>query len=82
MLIETYCVCVSTVPSLISVHVRLFLSVAPPSRFGWVLSTVIKGVMMGMLGYACYRAGGSLGRIMLSLPAVQSLLQTLRPPPA
>lgn len=62
--------------------VRLFLSVAPPSRFGWVLRTVIKGAMMGMLGYTCYRVGGSLGRVLLSLPAVQSLLATLRPPPA
>lgn len=62
--------------------VCLFLSVAPPSRFGWVLCTVIKGVMMGMLGYACYRAGGGLGRALLSLPAVQSLMETLRPPPA
>ncbi|XP_047451673.1 traB domain-containing protein isoform X1 [Mugil cephalus] len=58
------------------------MRVAPPSRFGWVVRTVIKGVVMGMLGYACYRAGGSLGRAVLSLPAVQSLLETLRPPPA
>lgn len=62
--------------------VCLSLSVAPPSRFGWVVRAVIKGVMMGMLGYACYRAGGTLGRALLSLPAVQSVLDTLRPPPA
>lgn len=60
--------------------VCLFLSVAPPSRFGWVLRTVIKGVMMGMLGYACYRAGGTIGRALLSIPSVQSLLETLKPP--
>lgn len=62
--------------------VRLFLSVAPPSRFGWALRTVIKVAVLGMLGYACYRVGGSLGRSALSFPAVQSLLETLRPPPA
>lgn len=70
------------IPQLLNVSVCLFLSVAPPSRFGWVLRTVIKGAMIGMLGYTCYRVGGSLGRIMLSLPAIQSLLATLRPPPA
>uniref|UniRef100_A0A3B5A130 TraB domain containing n=1 Tax=Stegastes partitus TaxID=144197 RepID=A0A3B5A130_9TELE len=59
-------------------NISEIMSVAPPSRFGWVLRTVIKGVMVGMLGYACYRAGGSLGRVLLSLPTVQSLLETLR----
>ncbi|XP_059191192.1 traB domain-containing protein [Centropristis striata] len=63
-------------------NINEIMSVAPPSRFGWVLRTVIKGVMMGVLGYACYRAGGSLGRVLLTLPAVQSILETLRPPPA
>lgn len=62
--------------------VCLFFSVAPPSRFGWVVRAVIKTVMIGTLGYACYRAGGTLGRALLSLPAVQSVLDTLRPPPA
>ena len=57
-------------------------SVAPPSRFGWVLRTVLKGAMLGMLGYACYRAGGGVGKALLSLPAVQSLLENLRPPAA
>ncbi|TDH09302.1 hypothetical protein EPR50_G00085200 [Perca flavescens] len=63
-------------------NINEIMSVAPPSRFGWVLRTVLKGVVMGMLGYACYRVGGSLGRTLLSLPAVQSLLETVRPPPA
>lgn len=63
-------------------NIHEIMSVAPPSRFGWVLCTVIKGVMMGMLGYACYRAGGTVGRAMLSSPVVQSLLETLRRPPA
>ncbi|KAM9854005.1 traB domain-containing protein isoform 1-T2 [Aulostomus maculatus] len=63
-------------------NISEIMSVAPPSRFGWVLRAVIKGVMMGMLGYACYRAGGSLGRALVSLPAVQSVLENLRPPPA
>ncbi|XP_063756425.1 traB domain-containing protein isoform X1 [Eleginops maclovinus] len=62
-------------------NITEIMSVAPPSRFGWVLRTVIKGVVMGMLGYACYRAGGSLGRALLSLPAVESILETLQPPP-
>ncbi|XP_019957762.2 traB domain-containing protein isoform X2 [Paralichthys olivaceus] len=44
-------------------NISEIMSVAPPSRFGWVLRTVMKGVMMGMLGYACYRAGGSIARI-------------------
>lgn len=57
-------------------------SVAPPSRLSWMFRTVMKGVMVGMLGYTCYRAGGSLGRALLSLPTVQSLLTTLRPPPS
>lgn len=65
-----------------TLNINEIMSVAPPSRFGWVLRAVIKGVMMGMLGYACYRAGGSLGRALLTLPAVQSVLETMRPPPA
>lgn len=60
----------------------VFLSVAPPSRFGWVLHTVIKGVLMGIMGYACYRAGGSLGRTVWSLPAVKSIVENLRLPSA
>ncbi|XP_019957766.2 traB domain-containing protein isoform X3 [Paralichthys olivaceus] len=63
-------------------NISEIMSVAPPSRFGWVLRTVMKGVMMGMLGYACYRAGGSIGRALLSLPTVQTALKTIRPPPA
>uniref|UniRef100_A0A3Q1ELM6 Pannexin 2 n=1 Tax=Acanthochromis polyacanthus TaxID=80966 RepID=A0A3Q1ELM6_9TELE len=63
-------------------NINEIMSVAPPSRFGWVLRAVVKGVVVGMLGYACYRAGGSIGRVLLSLPAVQSLLETLQPPPA
>lgn len=66
----------------VPLSVFVFLSVAPPSRLSWVFRTVMKGVMMGMLGYTCYRAGGSLGRALLSLPTVQSLLATLRPRPA
>ncbi|XP_035011907.1 traB domain-containing protein isoform X1 [Hippoglossus stenolepis] len=63
-------------------NISEIMSVAPPSRFGWVLRTVMKGVVMGMLGYACYRAGGSIGRALLSLPTVQSALEILQPPPA
>lgn len=70
-----------TIPQLFLIAC-VFLSVAPPSQFSWVIRTIVKGIIMGMLGYACYRAGGSLGRSLLSLPAVQSLLETLRPPPA
>lgn len=62
-------------------NIHEIMSVAPPSRFGWVLRTVLKGTVLGMLGYACYRAGGGVGRALLSLPAVQSLLENLRPPP-
>ncbi|MED6248719.1 hypothetical protein ATANTOWER_004012 [Ataeniobius toweri] len=63
-------------------NIQEIMSVAPPSPFSRVLRTVVKGVLMGMLGYACYRAGGGLGRTLLSLPAVQSLLETLRLHPA
>ncbi|XP_068579796.1 LOW QUALITY PROTEIN: traB domain-containing protein [Cebidichthys violaceus] len=63
-------------------NINEIMSVAPPSRFGWVLRTVMKGVVVGVLGYACYRAGGTLGRALLSSPTVQSLLETLRPPAA
>ncbi|KAF7224838.1 traB domain-containing protein [Nothobranchius furzeri] len=59
-------------------NINEILSVAPPSRFGWVLRTALKGVLVGILGYACYRAGGGVGRTLMSLPAVQSLLETLR----
>ncbi|TNN00511.1 hypothetical protein fugu_011757 [Takifugu bimaculatus] len=58
------------------------MSVAPPSQLSWVLGTVIKGVMVGILGYTCYRAGRSIGRVVLSMPPVQSFLATLKPPPA
>ncbi|CDQ73819.1 unnamed protein product [Oncorhynchus mykiss] len=64
-------------------NIQEIMSVAPPSRFGWMLRTVLKAGVMGVLGYACYRAGGGMGRALLSLPAVQSLLDNLRPlPPA
>uniref|UniRef100_A0A3P8VKF8 TraB domain containing n=2 Tax=Cynoglossus semilaevis TaxID=244447 RepID=A0A3P8VKF8_CYNSE len=63
-------------------NINEIMSVAPPSRFGWVLRRFFKGAMMGVVGYACYRVGGSLGRTLLSLPAVQSVMKTLRPPPA
>ncbi|KAM9377893.1 traB domain-containing protein [Pholidichthys leucotaenia] len=59
-------------------NINEIMSVAPPSRFGKVFHTVLKGVMIAMLGYACYRAGRSLGKALLSLPAVQSLVGTLR----
>lgn len=65
-----------------SVCLSVLRSVAPPSRLSWMFRTVMKGVLMGMLGYTCYRAGGSLGRALLSLPSVQSLVATLRPPPS
>ncbi|CAB1313614.1 unnamed protein product [Coregonus sp. 'balchen'] len=64
-------------------NIQEIMSVAPPSRFGWMLRTVLKAGVIGVLGYACYRAGGGMGRALLSLPAVQSLLDNLRPlPPA
>lgn len=59
-------------------NISEIMSVAPPSRFGWVLHTVIKGVLMGIVGYACYRAGGTLGRTLLSIPAVKSIVENLR----
>lgn len=68
-------------PPLLTVPV-FFLSVAPPSRLSWVLGTVLKGAVVGILGYTCYRAGRSIGSVVLSMPTVQSLLATLRPPPA
>ncbi|XP_055365588.1 traB domain-containing protein isoform X1 [Betta splendens] len=63
-------------------NINEIMSVAPPSRFGWVLRMVTRGVMVGMLGYACYYAGGSVGRALLSSRAVKSVLETLRPPRA
>lgn len=74
--------CTKLSPQLLTVSVRFLLSVAPPSRLSWVFGTVIKGVMVGILGYTCYRAGRSIGRVVLSVPTVQSFLATLRPPPA
>uniref|UniRef100_A0A8B9L427 TraB domain containing n=1 Tax=Astyanax mexicanus TaxID=7994 RepID=A0A8B9L427_ASTMX len=62
-------------------NIHEIMSVAPPSRVGWVLRTALKGAVLGALGYACYRAGGGVGRALLSLPAVQSLLENLRPSP-
>ena len=60
---------------------HLVISVAPPSRLNRVMVTVLKGALIGAVGYACYRAGGSLGRALLSLPSVKSLLETVKPPP-
>ncbi|PWA24874.1 hypothetical protein CCH79_00010084 [Gambusia affinis] len=62
-------------------NVQEIMTVAPPSQFSWMLRIVVKGVLMGMLGYACYRVGGGLGRTLLMLPAVQTLIETLRPQP-
>ncbi len=55
-------------------------SVAPPSRFGWVVRKVLKGAMWGLLGYACFRASKGVGRALLSLQTVQSLLEKIRTP--
>ncbi|KAF7657918.1 hypothetical protein LDENG_00020160 [Lucifuga dentata] len=63
-------------------NIHEIMSVAPPSYFGRVLRTVVKGLIIGMLGYACYRAGSRLGRALLCAPAVQSVLENLRPFPA
>ncbi|KAJ8374106.1 hypothetical protein SKAU_G00046860 [Synaphobranchus kaupii] len=63
-------------------NIKEIMSVAPPSRLSRLLRTVLKGAGLGLLGYACYRAGGSVGRAVLSVPAVQSLMESLRPPPA
>lgn len=59
-------------------NISEIMRVAPPSRVGRMLHTVIKGVLMGIVGYACYRAGGTLGRTLLSLPAVKSIMENLR----
>ncbi|KAL4659375.1 traB domain-containing protein-like [Arapaima gigas] len=63
-------------------NIQEIMSVAPPSRFGWLMRTVIKGTLLGMLGYACYRAGGGVARALLSAPVFQSVLGGSRPPPA
>lgn len=75
-----YC---SAIVQNLSWQISLFLyslSVAPPSRFGWVLRNVFKGAVWGLLGYACFRASKGMGRALLSLPAVQSLLENVRTP--
>nr|XP_057943041.1 traB domain-containing protein [Doryrhamphus excisus]XP_057943042.1 traB domain-containing protein [Doryrhamphus excisus] len=63
-------------------NVSEIMSVAPPSQIGWVLRTVMKGVMMGMLGFVCYRAGRSLVRAVLSSSTVRSVVDNLRLSPA
>lgn len=63
-------------------NIQEIMSVAPPSRLGWVFRTALKGAVLGMLGYACYRAGGGMGRALLSLPVVQSLMDKFQSPPA
>lgn len=60
--------------------VSFSISVAPPSRLSRVVRTVLKGAMCGLLGYACFWAGRGVGRALLSLPTVQSLLQNIRTP--
>ncbi|XP_030221882.1 traB domain-containing protein [Gadus morhua] len=62
-------------------NIQEIMSVAPPSRLNRVMVTVMKGAVIGVVGYACYRVGGSLGRALLSLPSVKSLLETIKPPP-
>ncbi|XP_062860834.1 traB domain-containing protein [Trichomycterus rosablanca] len=63
-------------------NIHEIMSVAPPSQFGWVVCTVLKGAVLSTLGYACYCAGRRVGRVLLSLPNVQTLLANIRPPPA
>lgn len=66
---------------MIKIFVLFFpLSVAPPSRFSWVVRNVLKGAMWGLLGYACFRASKGVGRALLSLPTVQSLYENIRTP--
>ncbi|XP_034032890.1 traB domain-containing protein [Thalassophryne amazonica] len=62
-------------------NISEIMSVAPPSRFGRVLHTVIKGFIVGMVGYTSYRVGWTLCRAVASLPTVQSILQIVQPPP-
>lgn len=61
-------------------NIHEIMSVAPPSRFGWVVRKVLKGAMWGLLGYACFRASKGVGRALLSLQTVQSLLEKIRTP--
>lgn len=71
----------STRYAMIKIFVLFFpLSVAPPSRFSWVVRNVLKGAMWGLLGYACFRASKGVGRALLSLPTVQSLFENIRTP--
>lgn len=61
-------------------NIHEIMSVAPPSRLGWVVRKVLKGAMWGLLGYACFRASKGVGRALLSLPTVQSLFENIRTP--
>ncbi|KAK9958840.1 hypothetical protein ABG768_010940 [Culter alburnus] len=61
-------------------NIHEIMSVAPPSRFSWVVRNVLKGAMWGLLGYACFRASKGVGRALLSLPTVQSLFENIRTP--
>ncbi|TRY85230.1 hypothetical protein DNTS_009268, partial [Danionella cerebrum] len=61
-------------------NISEIMSVAPPSRLGIVMRTMLKVAMWGLLGYACYRASKGMGRVILSLPTVRSLLPDIRTP--
>ncbi|XP_066561598.1 traB domain-containing protein isoform X3 [Amia ocellicauda] len=63
-----------------TLNIQDIMSVAPPSRLGRAMRTVLKGAALGVLGYTCYRAGRRMGRALFSIPAIQSLLSSMHPP--
>ncbi|MBN3276925.1 TRABD protein, partial [Polyodon spathula] len=60
-------------------NIQEIMSVAPPSLSGTVLKTVLKGSVLVILGYACYRAGSGVGRVLLSVPVVQTFMRRFVP---
>ncbi|XP_058841448.1 traB domain-containing protein-like isoform X2 [Acipenser ruthenus] len=60
-------------------NIQEIMSVAPPSLSSTVVKTVLKGSVLGILGYACYRAGSGVGRVLLSVPVVQTFMRRIVP---
>ncbi|XP_039625759.1 traB domain-containing protein [Polypterus senegalus] len=56
-------------------NIQEIMSVAPPSLSGTLLKTAVKGALIGMMGYLCYRAGSGVSRALLSTSMIQAFFR-------
>uniref|UniRef100_A0A8C4RLV5 TraB domain containing n=1 Tax=Erpetoichthys calabaricus TaxID=27687 RepID=A0A8C4RLV5_ERPCA len=56
-------------------NIQEIMSVAPPSLSGTLLKTAVKGALIGVMGYLCYRAGSGVSRALMSTSMIQAFFR-------